>query len=89
MVPHVAALLIAQDYNNVPFVRAYSTMVASSDAGALIHPADDDDAELEEIFRWNLMAHRSNRLEILTSEGDVAQALLELQRQTKKVLRVP
>ncbi|KAI5988846.1 hypothetical protein F5J12DRAFT_898092 [Pisolithus orientalis] len=50
-------------------VKAHKIMVASSDAGSLIHPTNDDDTELEEIFHRNI---------------DAAQALLELQEQTQK-----
>ncbi|KIN97154.1 hypothetical protein M404DRAFT_72878, partial [Pisolithus tinctorius Marx 270] len=49
MVPYVATLLIADDYSPTTVVKAHKIMVASSDAGSLIHPANDDDAELEEI----------------------------------------
>jgi len=62
-------------------------MVASGDAGSFIYPADDDDAELEEIHRRTLIAFRSKRLEILTCEADgtrdAAQALLALQGKAK------
>ena len=66
-------------------------MVASSDVGAFIHPADDNDDELEEIYQRTIIAFQLNQLEILTHEEDgtqdTAQALLAL--QGKKAFRVP
>ncbi|KAI6152606.1 hypothetical protein BKA82DRAFT_4013037 [Pisolithus tinctorius] len=56
MVPYVATLLIADDYSPTTVVKAHKIMVASSDVGSLIHPANDDDTELEEIFHRNIVA---------------------------------
>ncbi|KIM60848.1 hypothetical protein SCLCIDRAFT_123341, partial [Scleroderma citrinum Foug A] len=91
MVPHVAALLIAKDYDYTTVPKSHKIMVASSDAGAFVHPADDDDDELEEIYQKTIIAFRLNQLEILMCEEDgtqdTAQALLTL--QGKKAFCVP
>ncbi|KAI5983004.1 hypothetical protein F5J12DRAFT_788000 [Pisolithus orientalis] len=89
MVPYVATLLITDDYSPITVVKAHKTMVASSDVGSLIHPTNDDDTELEEIFHRNIVAFRLKQLELLTCEAtsdtwDAAQALLELQGQMQK-----
>ena len=51
MVPHVAALLITKDYDYTTVPKSHKIMVASSNVGAFVHPADDDDDELEEIYQ--------------------------------------
>jgi len=89
LVPHVAALLIAEDYDYTTVAKSHKIMITSGDAGAFIHPADDDnDDELEEIYRRNIIAFRSNKLEVLTCEvdgtWDAAQALLALQGKMTK-----
>ncbi|KAI6156819.1 hypothetical protein BKA82DRAFT_4345864 [Pisolithus tinctorius] len=56
MVPYIVTLLITDDYSPTTVVKAHKIMVASSDAGSLIHPANDDDTELEEIFYRNIVA---------------------------------
>ncbi|KAL4079706.1 hypothetical protein J3A83DRAFT_4368516 [Scleroderma citrinum] len=93
LVPHIAALLIAEDYGYMMVTRGCKIMVDSSDAGALIHPEDDHDAKLEEIFQRNIITFQLKQLEILTckvdSTQDAAQALLELQGQVKKAFCVP
>jgi len=92
LVPHVAALLIAKDYDYMTVAKSHKIMVASGDAGSFIHPADDDDDELEEIYQRTLIMFRLKKLEILTHEvdgtWDAAQALQALQGKAK-VLRVP
>ncbi|KAI5982703.1 hypothetical protein F5J12DRAFT_788120 [Pisolithus orientalis] len=55
MVPYVATLLIADDYSPTTVVKVHKIMVASSNAGSLIHPANDDDTGLEEIFHRNIV----------------------------------
>jgi len=49
-VPHVEALLITEDYDYTTVVKSHKIMVASSNAGAFIHPADNNDNKLEEIY---------------------------------------
>jgi len=92
LVPHVAALLIAEDYDYVTVMKSHKIMVASGDAGSFIHPADNDDNELEEIYQRTLITFQLKKLEILThkvdSTRDAAQALLALQGKAK-VFRVP
>ena len=56
MVPHIAALLIAEDYDYTTVPKSHKIMVASSDAGAFVHPADDNDNELEEIYQRTIIA---------------------------------
>ena len=72
--------------------KGHKIMIASGEAGAFIHPADDNDTELEEIYQRNVIAFRSKKLEMLTCEvdgtWDAAQALLALQRKMK-VFHVP
>ncbi|KAI5991734.1 hypothetical protein F5J12DRAFT_786279 [Pisolithus orientalis] len=94
MVPYVVTLLIADDYSPTTVVKAHKIMVASSDAGSLIHPTNDDDTELEEIFHRNIVAFRLKQLELLTHEAtsdtwDATQALLELQGQMQKASPIP
>ncbi|KAL4072413.1 hypothetical protein V8B97DRAFT_1917195 [Scleroderma yunnanense] len=92
LVPHIAALLIAEDYGYMMVTRGCKIMVNSSDAGALMHPEDDHDAKLEEIFQRNIITFQLKQLEILTCEvdstQDAAQALLELQGQPQPHPRV-
>ena len=56
MVPHVAALLIAEDYDHTTVAKGHKIMIASGKVGAFIHPADDDDTKLEEIYQRNVIA---------------------------------
>ena len=70
MVPHVAALLITKDYDYTTVPKSHKIMVASSNVGAFVHPADDDDDELEEIYQRTIITFRLNQLEILTCEED-------------------
>lgn len=55
LVPHVAATLIAQDLNNTTLAGGYYCMTLSSDIGELQYPAIDEDDELEEIHRTNMI----------------------------------
>ncbi|KAI5996616.1 hypothetical protein F5J12DRAFT_785397 [Pisolithus orientalis] len=55
MVPYIATLLITDDYSPTTVVKAHKIMVASSNVGSLIHPTNDDNAELEEIFHRNIV----------------------------------
>ena len=89
--PHVAALLITKDYDYMTVPKSHKIMVVSSNAGAFVHPADNDDNELEELYQRTIITFQLNQLEILTHKEDgtqdAAQALLAL--QGKKAFCVP
>ena len=89
--PHVAALLITKEYDYMTVPKSHKIMVVSSNAGAFVHPADNDDNELEELYQRTIIAFQLNQLEILTHKEDgtqdAAQALLAL--QGKKAFCVP
>lgn len=56
MVPYCAARLIAEDQGLPSIEEGYSCMLASSDVGELINPERDEDEELDEIYRQNIMS---------------------------------
>ncbi|KAG8215158.1 hypothetical protein J3R82DRAFT_8657 [Butyriboletus roseoflavus] len=51
LVPYCAARLIAEDLK-----EGYFCMLASSDVGEVVNPERDDDEELDEIYRQNIMS---------------------------------
>jgi hypothetical protein len=52
LVPFVAIRLIKEDLNCTT-VQAYKTMTSSSDAGEHIHPLEEDNYEVEAIYKQN------------------------------------
>jgi len=93
LVPFVAVLLISEDYRYTMDAKAHKIMVTSSDAGILVHPADDNDTALDEIMQKIILAFRSGKPEILSCGVDgteeAAQTLLQLQGQTAKASLIP
>jgi hypothetical protein len=53
LVPHIACTLIAQDLD-CSIETAYEEMIASGDVGKNLQPEDDDDPELEKVFKMNM-----------------------------------
>ncbi|KIM58083.1 hypothetical protein SCLCIDRAFT_10315 [Scleroderma citrinum Foug A] len=93
LVPFVAVLLISEDHRYTMDAKMHKIMVASSDAGILVHPADDNNTTLDEIMQKIILAFRSGKPEILTHRVDgteeAAQTLLQLQGQTAKASLIP
>ncbi|KAI5989189.1 hypothetical protein F5J12DRAFT_929996 [Pisolithus orientalis] len=79
-----ATLLITDDYSPTTVVKAHKIMVASSNAGSLIHPANDDDTELEEIFHRNIVTFRL-KVKLLVTDNDSNQAANKLHSEQAKV----
>ena len=93
LVPFVAVLLISEDHGYTMDAKVHKIMVASSDAGILVHPADNNNTALDEIMQKIILAFWLGKPEILTHRVDgteeAVQTLLQLQGQTAKASLIP
>lgn len=93
LVPHVAAILIAQDLGTT-LTKGHGCMLETSDVGELQYPQADDD-ELDDIYHTNIILfkkfawkcanfdtdrHRPQEVPTTADVEDAANLLLQLKR---------